>query len=37
MNMDYFFERIRRAVFGGKLTQKQVDGINKIIAYRDSN
>lgn len=36
MNMNYFFDRIRRAVFGGKLTQKQVDGLNKIVAYRDS-
>ena len=35
MNMQYFFERIKKAVFGGKLTQKQVDGMNRIIAYRD--
>lgn len=35
MNMDYFFDRIRRSCFGGKMTQKQVDGVNKIIAYRD--
>lgn len=37
MNEAYFFDRIRRAVFGGKLTQAQVSGINKILAYRDSN
>lgn len=37
MNMGYFFDRIRRAVFGGKMTQKQVDGINRIIAYRNAN
>lgn len=37
MNMGYFFDRIRRSVFGGKMTQKQVDGINRIIAYRDAN
>lgn len=37
MNMQYFFDRIRRSVFGGKLTKSQVDGINKIIAYRDAN
>jgi len=36
MNMAYFFDRIRLAVFGGKLTQSQVAGINKILAYRDS-
>jgi hypothetical protein len=36
MNMPYFFDRIRRSVFGGKLTQKQVDGINKIINYRNT-
>ena len=35
MNKAYFFERVRRAVFGGKLTQKQVDGMNRILAYRD--
>lgn len=37
MNMDYFFDRIRRSVFGGKMTQKQVDGVNKVLSYRDSN
>ena len=37
INSEYFFDRIRRAIFGGKMTQKQVDGINKILAYRDSN
>lgn len=36
MNMDYFFGRIRKSVFGGKLNQKQVDGINKIINYRNT-
>lgn len=36
MNMEYFFDRIRRAVFGGKISQKQVDGINRIIAYRNA-
>lgn len=35
INQSYFFDRIRRAVFGGKLMQYQVDGINRIIAYRD--
>lgn len=37
MNMEYFFDRVRRAIFGGKLTKSQVDGINKILAYRDTN
>lgn len=35
-NSSYFFDRIRRSVFGGKLTQSQVNGINKILAYRDA-
>jgi hypothetical protein len=36
MNEAYFFERVRRAVFGGRLTARQVDGINQILAYRDA-
>lgn len=36
MNRDYFFNRIRDAVFGGKMTQSQVDGVTKILNYRDS-
>ncbi len=36
MNPQYFFDRIRLAVFGGKMTQSQVSGINKILAYRES-
>lgn len=36
INPQYFFDRVRRAVFGGKLTQTQVNGINKILAYRDA-
>lgn len=35
MNYEYFFDRIRRAVFGGRLTPTQVDGIEKIMAFRD--
>lgn len=34
MNEAYFFERIRRAVFGGRLTARQVDGISKILDFR---
>ena len=37
MNRTYFFKRIRNAVFGGRLTQEQVDGITKILDYRASN
>jgi len=36
MNEAYFFERVRRAVFGGRLTARQVDGISQILAYRAS-
>lgn len=37
MNEEYFFDRVRRAVFGGRLTARQVDGMNQILAYRDTN
>jgi hypothetical protein len=37
MNREYFFNRIRDAVFGGKLAQSQVEGITRILDYRDSN
>lgn len=37
MNFKYFFERIRRAVFGGKLSATQVDGIERILAFRDAS
>ena len=36
MNMAYFFNRIRQSVFGGKMTQAQVEGVEKIINYRAS-
>lgn len=36
MNMEYFLNRVRLSVFGGKLSAKQVDGIEKIVAYRDA-
>lgn len=35
MNKTYFFNRIRQAIFGGKMTQSQVEGVAKIIDYRD--
>lgn len=37
MNRAYFFNRIRDAVFGGKMTQSQVEGVTKILDYRDGN
>lgn len=37
MNRAYFFNRIRHSVFGGRLSTKQVEGITKILDYRDSN
>lgn len=36
MNREYFFNRIRQSVFGGKLTQKQVEGIEKVLDYREA-
>jgi putative chitinase len=35
MNREYFFNRVRLSVFGGKLSAKQVDGITRILNYRD--
>lgn len=35
MNEEYFFDRVRRAVFGGRLTAKQVDGMTRILDFRD--
>ena len=37
MNRSYFFERIRHALFGGRLTPQQVDGLRRILDYRDSH
>lgn len=36
MDRAYFFNRIRQSVFGGRMTQSQVDGVTKILNYRDS-
>lgn len=36
INRKYFFDRIRHALFGGKLTAGQVEGITKILDYRDA-
>lgn len=37
MNTEYFFNRIRQSVFGGKMTQPQVEGVTNILNYRDKN
>lgn len=37
MNTEYFFNRIRQSVFGGKMTQSQVEGVTNILNYRDKN
>lgn len=36
MNRNYFFEYTGRALFGGKLTKTQSDGIKRILDYRES-
>jgi putative chitinase len=35
MDRSYFFDRIRHALFGGRLTSSQVDGLGRILDYRD--
>lgn len=35
MNRQYFFKRVRGTLFGGKLSEMQVDGMTRIIDYRD--
>lgn len=37
MNKQYFFNRIRQSVFGGKMTQGQVEGVSRILDYREAN
>lgn len=37
MNRSYFFERIRHALFGGRLTPQQVEGLRRILDYRESH
>ena len=36
MNRQYFFDRVRHALFGGKLSASQVDGMTRILDYRDA-
>jgi putative chitinase len=37
MNLAVFFDEVRNSLFGGKLTQDQVVGMENIINYRDDN
>lgn len=36
INRKYFFDRVRHALFGGKLEMWQVDGLTRILDYRDA-
>jgi putative chitinase len=35
MNRQYFFQRVKDALFGGRLSQTQVDGLTKILDYAE--
>jgi putative chitinase len=35
MNRAYFFKRVRESLFSGKLSAKQVEGLTKILDYRE--
>jgi hypothetical protein len=37
MNLAVFFDEVRNSLFGGRLTQDQVVGMENIINYRDDN
>jgi putative chitinase len=37
INRKYFFDRVRHALFGGRLEMWQVDGLTRILDYRDAN
>ena len=37
MDWGQFFAAVRKPVFGGKMTQQQVDNVQRIVAYRDKN
>jgi len=36
INRRYFFDRVRHALFGGRLEMWQVDGLTRILDYRDT-
>lgn len=35
MNKTYFIARVKQSLFGGKISKTQIDGLLKIVAYRD--
>jgi hypothetical protein len=37
MNREYFFTRVRRSVFGGRLSVSQADGMTRILDYREEH
>lgn len=37
MNFSVFFDEVRNSLFGGRLTQDQVEGMEKTINYRDES
>ncbi len=37
MNKAYFFKRVRESLFSGRLSSTQIDGMTRIIDYRDSH
>lgn len=37
LNRNFFFQRVRQFLFDGKMTQKQIDGLNAILQYWESN
>lgn len=37
LNRAVLFARVRTPIFGGRMTQEQVDGINRIVDYREAN
>jgi len=37
LNRNFFFQRVRQFLFDGKMTQKQIDGLNAILDYWESS
>lgn len=35
MNKTYFISRVKQSLFGGKISKTQIDGLLRIVAYRD--
>ena len=36
MNKTYFFNRVREAVFGGRLSETQLEGLKRVLDYKDA-